>query len=264
MKSMLTVLLIFGTLHAKAYIPDALFATVVHVGADDTLSIREQPDYYSRKLGAFPNDARVYLDRCTHKGHSHWCHVHPDSLVDYGGTAGWVNARYLSFGKKKRSPSISSARATSDRILYALQKHAYTKLAPYIHPIKGLILTEMVSFADTHRLHFTRSAFIQALKSTKVFYWGDTYGRGDPIRMNLTTYLNRLAQRQTPSKVKTLSMPTKSFPLKSTQPRQGLEYYWIKTKSKTREYDWKGLVLILEQYRGRWYLIGVMRDRWTI
>jgi len=264
MKSMLTVLLIFSALHAKAYIPDALFATVVHVGADDTLSVREQPDYQSRKLGAFPNDARVYLDRCTYKGCSHWCHIHPDSLVDYGGTAGWVNSRYLSFGKKKRSQSSSLARVTADHILHALQADAYARLAPYIHPSKGVILTEMVSFADAHRLHFTRASFARALKGDKLFYWGDTYGRGDPIRMSLVTYLNHLTQQQTPSKVKTLSKSEKNFPSNDTSMRQGFEYYWFKQKSKTREYDWRGVVLILERYQDAWYLVGVMRDYWTI
>jgi len=346
MKIIPIVLLLFSTFHARTYIPDALFATVVHVAADDTLSVRKRPDYHSRKLGAFPNGAGVYLDRCVNKGRSRWCRIHPDSLVDFGGVAGWVNARFLSFsdtgyvrikGRKngcfvslkcrggrclvvtrilgdeqiaglktewiprdrlipsskfgaqsegeegyctsrqyidaflkhhplsqKRPLHKATTRTAADHILHLLQKHAWSRLVPYIHPDKGVILTEMVSFADPHRLHFTRSALSQALTGGKVFYWGDTYGRGAPIRMDRAVYLKRLIRRSAPGRVMDFLPSTKHFPLTGSQPRQGIEYYWTKPRSKTKEYDWQGLVLILERYHGRWYLIGMMRDRWTI
>jgi len=95
MKKRLCVLLIllWGSIaHATA---PALFGMVIHVAADDMLNVRARPDYRSRKLGAFPNSAHVYIDRCRRIGRSRWCHIHPDPLVDYGGAAGWVNAKFL-------------------------------------------------------------------------------------------------------------------------------------------------------------------------
>jgi len=115
-----------------------------------------------------------------------------------------------------------------------------------------------------HQIHFSRLTFSQALKNTKVFYWGDTYGRGDPIRMDLVTYLGHLSQRSIPSNVKTFPLSEKNFSTQNTQAHRGLEYYWVKPHSKTKEYDWQGLVLILERHHGQWYLVGLMRDRWTI
>ncbi len=72
-----------------------LFATVINVANNDMLNVREKPDYHSRKVGTFPNGAEVYIDKCVKTAHSRWCYIHPDSLIDYGGTSGWVNAKFL-------------------------------------------------------------------------------------------------------------------------------------------------------------------------
>jgi len=41
-------------------------------------------------------------------------------------------------------------------------------------------------------------------------------------------------------------------------------HLWINKDSDTKEYDWLGLVMILEKYKNEWYIVGLFRDRWTI
>lgn len=42
------------------------------------------------------------------------------------------------------------------------------------------------------------------------------------------------------------------------------EIFWINKDSDTKEYDWLGLVMILEKYKNEWYIVGLFRDRWII
>lgn len=56
----------------------------------------------------------------------------------------------------------------------------------------------------------------------------------------------------------------KNFPKDGHAELKAYEVYWINEQSKTKEYDWLGLVVVLEEYQGEWYIVGLMRDRWTI
>ena len=82
-----------------------LFADVVNVAENDTLNVREKPNYHSKKTGALPLDAFVGIDRCKDIGRSTWCKVFHIAQRDYdhfGSDAkpGWVNARYLKFDSR--------------------------------------------------------------------------------------------------------------------------------------------------------------------
>ena len=56
----------------------------------------------------------------------------------------------------------------------------------------------------------------------------------------------------------------KGFENHSSTNQIGYEVFWINEKSDTKEYDYLGLVVILEEYLGKWYVVGLLRDRWTI
>ncbi len=91
-RSFLLLICLGAAAHAAS---PALFGKVVNVAGRHALSVRARPGCHSRKLGTFPNGAHVYIDQCRRIGRSRWCRIHPDPLVDYGGTAGWVNAKSI-------------------------------------------------------------------------------------------------------------------------------------------------------------------------
>lgn len=73
---------------------------VVHVAADDTLSVRQLPDPQSKKLGElYSYDTGVVIQRCVIKETSTWCKISLVKDIIYGERAlhkgGWVNKYYL-------------------------------------------------------------------------------------------------------------------------------------------------------------------------
>ena len=69
------------------------YAHVVGVDVYDHLNIRRWPAAYSQKVGAIPHYGDgLYVQRCVVRPHgssSDWC------KVEFHGTWGWVNKRYL-------------------------------------------------------------------------------------------------------------------------------------------------------------------------
>ena len=335
----LVLLLWTATAHATA---PGLFGTVIHVAADDTLNVRAQPDYRSRKLGAFPNGAQVYIDRCRHIGRSRWCHIHPDPLVDYGGAAGWVNAKFLresnhgyvrikgrkngcyvslkcrggkclvvtrllgdetvtglrrewiarprligasnfsaqnekeegycvslnyidDYLKKKQKKHHDPAYDTAQHMIKALSTKNLSAILSLIHPRKGIRLSEMVCFGGKDDKRFTRKQFKTYWKNNQPIDWGHTYGRGDLIRKDLRNYVDDLSLNpRSINKIEKLDKKLRCFPTKGFGALKGYSLRHTNPHSKTRDYDWRGIIIVLAPYQGNWYVVGMLRDRWTI
>ena len=133
-----------------------------------------------------------------------------------------------------------------------------------IHPKKGVIITDMVSFGNKDEQHFDQKTFIKSLNDTKEILWGYTYGEGGPILKSLNTWIRGSHNEMSNiSKIDPLDT-FKNFSREGYSKIKAYEVYWINEESKTKEYDWLGLVVILAEYQGEWYIVGLMRDRWTI
>ncbi len=334
-------LLLLWTSAAKATAP-ALFGTAIHVAANDTLNVRAQPDYHSRKLGAFPNGAYVYIDQCRQIGRSRWCHIHPDSLADYGGASGWVNAKFLresnhgyvrikgrkngcfvslkcrggnclvvtqllgkenvtglrtewiarsrligasnfsaqnekeegycvslnyvdDYLKKKQKTHHDPAYDTALHMIKALSTKNISAILSLIHPHKGIRLSEMVCFGSKDDKLFTRKQFKTYWKNNQPIDWGHTYGRGDLIRKNLRNYVDDLSlDPRSINKIEKLDNKLRCFPVQGFGTLRGYSLRHTNPRSDTRDYDWQGIIIILAPYQGHWYVVGMLRDRWTI
>jgi uncharacterized protein YraI len=74
---------------AAGYSVDQL-ARVTGVADWDQLNVRKWPAPHSQKVGAFPAQTPVWVDRCIDvQGSADWC------LVDRGELKGWVNSQFL-------------------------------------------------------------------------------------------------------------------------------------------------------------------------
>jgi len=77
-----------------------LFAEVMNLGDNETLSVRLQPNKNSKKIGYLPNEAIVKVYRCKKIKKDTWCKIGHMLLLDYEGygdkaPSGWVNAKFL-------------------------------------------------------------------------------------------------------------------------------------------------------------------------
>ncbi|SFV90850.1 hypothetical protein MNB_SV-4-652 [hydrothermal vent metagenome] len=357
-KNVAAILFLSASLVASDISYPGLFAHVVHIADDDTLNVRERPDYHSKKTGELPIDAFVGVDYCTKKGKSTWCRIfhlaqRNYAHFGYGAKPGWVNARYLDFdnsgyviidGKPdcdyalrctksrcevvddyttdagdghisalktrwiererlKASDRFSAMRddpdasgyCTTDRgnaflqmekektileksndplqkkirkivsLLHRLEYGGKDGFAAYVHPLKGVVMSWHVHFGGENDIRFKREDIqnIQKRRDQKRF-WGYTYGKGDEVYMSLFEYMAKLTK---PLNIisQTVQLKTlKGFVCPPQTECKGYEVFWRDENTKTPEYDWQGLVMIFERYQGKWYVVGLLRDRWTI
>ncbi len=349
LQSVLLIVLFLLTYSSASATYLGLFAKVDNVADNDTLNIREKPDYHSRKTGALAQDAFVGVDHCKKMGKSTWCKVFPMPLRDYNnfvddGKPKWVNARYLKFDNRTYvdidgkqgcdyalkckgnkcevvvgvifNPKINYVTSLQTRwvtrkrlkagnnfvgatgcdrhrlveqylrthkeekasrsrgnplqkkiqkIVSLLSSIRANELTKYMHPKKGVVMTWSVHFGGKDDITFTHRD-IKNLKKNRLkkIDWGHIYGKGDKVRMSLYDYMAKLAKPLNDMrKIKKLNR-LKGFHCPSGRRCKGYEVFWIDEHSTTKEYDWQGLVVILEKYQGKWYVVGLLRDRWTI
>lgn len=139
------------------------------------------------------------------------------------------------------------------------------KITSYIHPKKGVIMTWNVLFGGKEDLHFKKSDIKNAyLNKRKKIYWGKSYGKGDDVFMSLHDYMAMLTRPISAiTRIEKLK-EAKGFKCLSPKKCRAYEVVWINRDSSTKEYDWLGLVVILEKFKNEWYVVGVLHDRWTV
>lgn len=330
----------------------ALFAKVIGVSQLDTLSIRSEANYKSKKVGSLPPEAYIAIENCKDMGNSKWCRIYQIPQQFYENYhIGWVNARYLKFSNRgyvniggekndcyyalhckdnscsvvkkfdydyeldilsnlfveevKREKlegtshfgamneegdgyctnanyienhfktlnlsrlSIGHSEPVYERVMSCVEDLRGSmhgdRLSQYIHPNKGLILTWNVLFGGQQDIRFGYSQIknIEKERKEKIF-WGQTYGKGDDVWMSLYEYMKLLTRPiRDITRVEKLTNLKDFKSTKGTQ-QVGYEVFWINEASNTKEYDYLGLVVILELYMGKWYVVGMIRDRWTI
>ena len=135
----------------------------------------------------------------------------------------------------------------------------------YIHPVKGIVMTWHVRFGGKEDMRFGYDDIKNIEKNRyQKIDWGPTYAKGDDVFMSLYDYMDALSLAISDiTKIETLK-ELKGFTCHAESECKGYEVFWINDASDTKEYDWLGLVLILEKYHDKWYVVAMLRDRWTI
>ncbi|MBD3792406.1 MAG: hypothetical protein IE918_09770 [Campylobacterales bacterium] len=101
------IVLFISVLYSDSYTIDPsyppLFGRVIGIAQNDTLNVRETPDYRSKKVASLPIDAYVGVETCQKIETSVWCKVYHLAQHVYEGfgetekaaSSAWVNARFL-------------------------------------------------------------------------------------------------------------------------------------------------------------------------
>ncbi len=139
------------------------------------------------------------------------------------------------------------------------------KMLSELHPKKPLVMTQNVRFGGKEDLSFGYRDIKNMEKNRKQkLFWGHTYGKGDDVWMSLYAYVDKLTRPlKDITKVEILK-DLKGYQCSPSSECRGYELYWTDEISPTKEYDWHGLVVIVEKYKDKWYVVGLLRDRWTI
>jgi len=158
---------------------------------------------------------------------------------------------------------------TNDNILEALKNHDYKQFVEFIHPEKGVRFS-MYAFVDPKEdKHFSKADFEKYEPTKTIFTWGTMDGSGDLYKATIDDYFvkwvyskdfvtGQFSLNQFQGKGNSLNN------LKEIYPKADFTENFIKGSQANAEMDWKCLRLVFEEFQGKYYLVGVINDQWTI
>ena len=243
--------------------------TVVGVYSDDELNIRSGPGGDQRLVGEIPyygQDVAVHAGG-QQVGDAWWVPVR------YGDVTGWVNSSYLARQEGNVSDAIASRAAQA---ILALRDRDITQLAELVHPVKGVTFSPYAYVRPLQGapgeadLVFSRDQLLGLLNDPTVHHWGTYDGSGEPIDLTFRQYYDRFVYdvdfaqpdvvgfNETVGHGNTINNIATVYPLGVP-----VEYHFDGFDPQYQGMDWRSLRLVLEEYEGAWYLVGIVHDEWT-
>jgi len=154
-------------------------------------------------------------------------------------------------------------------VLGAFAARDYQKLEGLVSS-DGLSLTYEPNFNSTKNL-IAKNDISDIPKDTKIYLWGYTDGKGDPINLTragfLTKYIFSVDYLKAPDVAvnKTLGSGNSLNTIgKDVNGRTFAAFHFSGFDSKVNGMDWTTLYLIFDSVNGEYKLRGVAKDNWTI
>jgi hypothetical protein len=159
----------------------------------------------------------------------------------------------------------------SKELLEIFKNKDYSELTRYIHPEMGVRFSPYAYIDTTSDQTFTNSTYNSAVKSTKKRIWGSFDGTGEPIRMKFKEYFKRFVYDVDFLNAEKTTLNTKSSHGSDLDNLNDIypgsiytESYFSGFDEKYGGMDWRALRLVYKEYEGKYYLVGIIHDEWTI
>lgn len=166
-------------------------------------------------------------------------------------------------------PEAVALKKTNDELLQALKVGYYDVFANYIHPEKGVRFS-MYAFVNRNEdKHFSKTDFEKYLPTKTIFTWGSRDGSGEIYKATINEYLKNWVFRKDFTKSeyafdKFLGNGNSLNNLKEIYPNTNFTENYISGSEKYGGMDWKALRFVFEEFEGKYYVIAVINDEWTI
>lgn len=157
----------------------------------------------------------------------------------------------------------------NDEVLKTLKNKDYKRFAEFIHPEKGVRFS-MYAFVDPKEdKQFSKTDFEKYQPTKTLFTWGSYDGSGDLYKATINDYLSKwvFSKDFTASQFsldKFQGGGNSLNNLEKAYPKLNFTENYIKGTEKNGEMDWKTLRFVFEEFKGKYYLVGVINDQWTI
>jgi hypothetical protein len=157
----------------------------------------------------------------------------------------------------------------NDEVLKTLKSKDYKRFAEFIHPEKGVRFS-MYAFVDPKEdKQFSKPDFEKYQPTKTLFTWGTMDGSGDLYKATIDDYFVKWIYSKD---FVTGQFSLNKFQgsgnslnnLKEIYPKADFTENFIKGSKANAEMDWKCLRLVFEELQGKYYLVAVINDQWTI
>lgn len=163
-----------------------------------------------------------------------------------------------------------SIRELGFKVLTAFRDKDMQTLSQYVHPDKGVRFSPYTYVELERDVVISKEEIKTLLESDKVYTWGLYDGSGEPIELTFSEYLSRFVYDRDFINADEIIYDVRydrgntiNNVFEVYKGSHVIEYYF----SGNEEYggmDWKSLKLVFEEKEGKWYLVGVVHDEWTI
>jgi len=158
---------------------------------------------------------------------------------------------------------------TNDELLQALKTGNYDIFANYIHPQKGVRFSMYAFVGKNEDKHFSKADFEKFHSSKIIFTWGSRDGSGEVYKATLKSYLKDWVFKKDFTKSeysldKFLTGGNSLNNLKEIYPNSDFTENYISGTEKYGGMDWNTLRFVFEEFKGKFYMVAVINDEWTI
>ena len=158
---------------------------------------------------------------------------------------------------------------TNDELLQALKVNYYDVFANYIHPQKGVRFSMYAFVNTTEDKHFTKVDFEKYYPTKTIFTWGSRDGSGEIFKATVDQYMKNWVFKKDFTKSeyafnKFLGGGNSLNNLKEIYPNTNFTENYISGSEKNGGMDWNALRFVFEEFEGKYYVVAVINDEWTI
>lgn len=167
--------------------------------------------------------------------------------------------------------SNSLVLATSKLVLTLMKNKAFIQLSKLFHPTEGVRFSPY-GFIDTaNDMVLTAEQFLQAIAKKNPVHWGYYDGSGDSILLSVAQYYKKFifnadflnAEKTSLNKIIGAGNSLNNL----TNIYRGLNFTENHFSGFDKKYDgmdWTSLRLIFKLLQGKYYLVGIVHDQWTV
>ncbi len=157
----------------------------------------------------------------------------------------------------------------NDEILNVLNSKDLVNFSTYIHPEKGVLFSMYGYVNATIDKHLSKGDYIKYAPTNIKFTWGKKDGTGDKLVLPIKDYLKDWVFRKDFRKgeyyLNTFKGSGNSLNnLKEIYPGSDFTENYLKGSEEYAGMDWNSLRLVFEEFQGKYYLVAVVNDTWTI
>ncbi|KQT21620.1 hypothetical protein ASG22_15820 [Chryseobacterium sp. Leaf405] len=197
------------------------------------------------------------------------CKKNPDTFVN-NKTDSTQNIKSDSLSTDQNSTDKENTlKQINEEVVQSLKDKNYSKFSNFIHPEKGVRFSMYAFINPKEDKTFSKADFVKYQPTKTIFTWGAMDGSGDLYKETINNYLTKWVYPKDFSKAQ---VSVNEFQgkgnslnnLKKTYPKADFTENFINGSGANAEMDWKCLRLVFEEFHGKYYLIGVINDQWTI
>lgn len=154
-------------------------------------------------------------------------------------------------------------------ILAAIREQNFEELTLHAHPLKGIRFTPYTRVDVDHNLILGREQLKKGNSDKRLYSWGNYDGSGRPIELTIAEYFSEFVYDQDYLATGEAGYDRPIVREEADNSREVypeayiVEYHHAGSEAQGG-LDWSSLRLVLEEYNGEAYLVGIIHAQWTI